>query len=47
MTEIKKKEQGKRKIVTHDFDAILREIPAFVYGAMLALAHGGPAEVII
>ena len=43
--EIKRKEQGKKK--THDFDTILREIPAFVYGAVLALTHGGPAEVMI
>jgi len=33
--------------MTHDFDAALREIPALVYGAMLSLAHGGPAEVMV
>jgi hypothetical protein len=32
---------------THDFEVTLREIPAFVHGAMLALAHGGPAKVMV
>ncbi len=33
--------------MTHDFNAALREIPALLYGAMLALAHGGPAEEMV
>jgi hypothetical protein len=28
-------------------DAVLRKIPALVDGAMLALAYGGPAEVVV
>jgi len=45
----KKKRTGEEEedYVTHDFDVILREIPAFVYSAVLALAHGRPAEVMI
>ncbi len=33
--------------MTHDFNAALREIPALLYGVMLALAHGGPAEEMV
>lgn len=43
---MKKGEEGDW-CATHDFDAILREIPAFVDGTMLSLAHGGSAEVMI
>jgi hypothetical protein len=32
---------------THDFEVILREVPALVHCAMLALAHGGPAKVMV
>jgi hypothetical protein len=32
---------------THDFDAVLSEIPTFEDGTVLALAHGGATEVVV
>jgi hypothetical protein len=42
-----KKEEERREGKTHDFNAVLSEIPTFVDGTVLALAHGGTAKVVV
>lgn len=32
---------------THDFKIVLDKIPAFVDSAVLALAYGGPTQVLV
>jgi hypothetical protein len=44
--EIKRDEkEGSGK--THDFSIVLSEIPTMIDGAVLALAHGGAAKVMV
>jgi hypothetical protein len=44
--EMKRDEkEGREK--THDFSTVLSEIPTMIDGAVLALAHGGAAKVMV